>query len=691
MNDADIQSLAPDAAPPRGAKKARLRARLRQNGLWSPNQMAGRRWSIGCVSLEITQRCNLDCTLCYLSDHSEAVRDIPMEEILRRIDMVYAHYGPGTDIQVSGGEPTLRARDELVEVVRYIGALGMRSSLFTNGIRATRGLLAELSAAGLTDVAFHVDTTQQRNGYRNEADLNALRDEYIDRARGLPIAVFFNTTVCDANLDAVPMLAAYFAARSDVVRTASFQLQAQTGRGVLAAHGEAVSSQGVIARIRQGVGAPLSFDSFAIGHPACNQYAAAFIVGGRAHDAFFDRQFAVEFMRRTTHAAIERNTRLAGAASFLRAALGSPRLALRAVGWVARLAWRAKRDLLRARGKVGKISFFLHNFMDARGLDPERLDSCVFMAATQHGPMSMCAYNARRDAFLLQPLGTGAGDWDPLAGRRRADTHAATAYPVKWLKGRARAAAVAATAAAMLAGCAVFVAVPPVEPASQPAALAAYARVLERFVDERGGVDFAALARDRRDLEVYVRHVADTPLGGIAERRERLAHLINSYNALSMYNVIESGIPATHAGLAKLAFFVNRKLTVGGEPISLREFENRIIRPLGEPRVHFALNCSAVSCPALPRKPFTAAGLEAELEHETRAFFARAENFRADDGERAVYLSEILRFYADDFVPGHAPSLVAYANSYAPHRAPDYAARFTPYDWTIANSRRNRR
>ena len=36
-------------------------------------QQMGGRWSIGCVALEITQRCNLDCTLCYLSEHSEMV------------------------------------------------------------------------------------------------------------------------------------------------------------------------------------------------------------------------------------------------------------------------------------------------------------------------------------------------------------------------------------------------------------------------------------------------------------------------------------------------------------------------------------------------------------------------------------------------------------------------------------------
>ena len=137
---------------------------------------------------EISQRCNLDCTLCYLSESAEAVHDLPLEEVFRRIDMIAQYYGPGTDVQVTGGEPTLRRRDELVAIVARLTRKGLRALLFTNGIKATRELLVELAKAGLTDVAFHVDTTQQRAGYRTESDLNVLRREYIERAYPRPMA-----------------------------------------------------------------------------------------------------------------------------------------------------------------------------------------------------------------------------------------------------------------------------------------------------------------------------------------------------------------------------------------------------------------------------------------------------------------------------------------------------------------------
>jgi Protein of unknown function, DUF547 len=248
---------------------------------------------------------------------------------------------------------------------------------------------------------------------------------------------------------------------------------------------------------------------------------------------------------------------------------------------------------------------------------------------------------------------------------------------------------------AVLAGCATRVPAPRVAQPAENADLAqaAWARVLASQVNERGEVDFQSLSRDRIDLDRYVRFVADTPLDSFAEGQPRLAHMINAYNALSMFNVIESGIPKTHSGLSKVTFFVLRKLDVAGQALSLYAFENDIIRPLGrklaDPRLHFALNCSALSCPMLPRVPFSAAGLDAELERETRAFFARPENFRIDHDARTVWLSELLNFYPEDFVPLAAPSLLVYANRYAPTPAPlDYVVRFTPYDWTVANSRR---
>ena len=416
---------------------ADMRQRMQHTGQWSPQQMAGRRWSVACVSLEVTQRCNLDCTLCYLSESAEAVRDFPLEEIYHRIDLIVAHYGPGTDVQVSGGEPTLRKRQELVAIVRRLSTLGLRSSLFTNGIKATRELLQELAAVGLNDVAFHVDSTQQRQGYATEQDLNALRLEYIARARGLPISVFFNTTVHAGNFNEVPTLTAFFVAHADVVRFASFQLQAETGRGLLGARDDVISNASVAHRLQQGAGVDLQFNVLAAGHHDCNQMAVMLVVNGQAYDAFEDVAFVQRFMRETATLRIDRGTRWRAVRSLLRGALSRPALAFAGLGWVLQWVWKTRKNLLAARGQVHKLTVFTHNFMDACQLDPQRLDACVFMAITQDGPLSMCAYNAQRESYLLRPLSTREGLWQPLDERASAVADGPV-YPIKWLKGKPR-------------------------------------------------------------------------------------------------------------------------------------------------------------------------------------------------------------------------------------------------------------
>ena len=427
-----------------------MQKRMQHTGQWSAHQTAGRRWGVACVSLEITQRCNLDCTLCYLSESAQAVRDFPLEEVFRRIDLIHAHYGAGTDVQVSGGEPTLRPRAELLAIVRRLAARGLRASLFTNGIKATRELLAELAQAGLTDVAFHVDSTQQRVGYSSEADLNVLRLDYIERARGLPLHVFFNTTVHAGNFAELPLIAAFFVAHADVVSFASFQLQADTGRGVLGAREALISNDTVGAQLQAGAATALQWNVLAAGHHNCNRSAVMLVAAGRAHDAFVDATFIRRFMRDTAHLRIDRGTPWRAARSLLRAVLSQPTLALASLSWLLATAWRLRADLPRARGRVHKLSFFTHNFMDACQLDAERLDACVFMAMTQDGPLSMCAYNAQRDRYLLKPLATSTGVWEPLrqaAYRLPADPGSVSnlpAVPIRWLKGRSRAAALQA-------------------------------------------------------------------------------------------------------------------------------------------------------------------------------------------------------------------------------------------------------
>jgi MoaA/NifB/PqqE/SkfB family radical SAM enzyme len=378
----------------------RARARMQATNQWAPWQMIGRRMAIGCVALEITQRCNLDCSYCYLSESSEALKDIPVEEVYRRIDMIYEHYGPNTDVQVTGGDPTLRKRDELVAIVRYIKQKGLRSSLFTNGIKASREMLVELCEAGLEDVAFHVDMTQERKGYASEIELNVVREEYINRARGLPLAVIFNTTAFPGNFHEIPALAQFFIKHADVVRFSSFQVGADTGRGTERER-VTVNPANVMDAIREGAGATLNFDAASSGHAQCNGYAYGLIVNGKVHDFFNDPDFVRHILDSSAHLTVNRANKMATYKTALGYFLRKPSVLWGVVSRFSSLVWRERRDFIAARGKVGKISFFVHNFMDSKTLDQERCEACSFMVMTPEGPISMCVHNAKRDDYLL--------------------------------------------------------------------------------------------------------------------------------------------------------------------------------------------------------------------------------------------------------------------------------------------------
>lgn len=217
---------------------------------------------------------------------------------------------------------------------------------------------------------------------------------------------------------------------------------------------------------------------------------------------------------------------------------------------------------------------------------------------------------------------------------------------------------------------------------------AAWARVLARYVDNEGRVDFTGLAADRGDLGIFIAYIAHTPSDAFTGRRSKLAYLINSYNALSMASVLDLGIPERLDLPDRIEFFVLRRAVVGGQAISLRAYENEVIRPLGDERVHFALNCMAASCPRLPQHPFTAEGLDGELDAAARHFFAEPRNLTVDPSKRELRLSEILSFYTEDFLP-KAPSLPAYANRWRIDKVPeDIRVTFFPYDWTINRQRR---
>ena len=221
-------------------------------------------------------------------------------------------------------------------------------------------------------------------------------------------------------------------------------------------------------------------------------------------------------------------------------------------------------------------------------------------------------------------------------------------------------------------------------------ALAHWGKVLETFVNAEGRTDFIALAKQMDDLQVYVDFVARvSPRSNsllFPTEKDVLAYHINTYNALAMHSVVAAGIPADLDGFfMRLRFFKLRDIQIGGESTSLYDYENDVIRPLGEPRIHFALNCMVKDCPRLPQTVFVSETLDEDLTQLTRQFFNKAKHLRLDDAVSVVLVSEILDFYTEDFVSSDkVQDLPSYINQFRDDAIPaNYRVEFIDYDWTI--------
>ncbi len=249
--------------------------------------------------------------------------------------------------------------------------------------------------------------------------------------------------------------------------------------------------------------------------------------------------------------------------------------------------------------------------------------------------------------------------------------------------------------AIFLSGCATVLHLPVVpseKEISQELAESSWAQVLSHFVDLKGRVNFKNLGSNPLSLHRYVRFIAQSSPMKHPEKfpthEERLAYYLNSYNALAMYGILSTGFPRDFEKFwDRASFFKFTVFNIGGEDISLYDYENKIIRPLSDPRVHFALNCMVKGCPRLPQTPFFAEDIHPILTTLSEEFVNHPRHVQVLDSARLVRISEIIKFYTEDFVNAQSsPSLIAYINRYRKVEIPEnYNVEFIPYDWTVNN------
>lgn len=213
-----------------------------------------------------------------------------------------------------------------------------------------------------------------------------------------------------------------------------------------------------------------------------------------------------------------------------------------------------------------------------------------------------------------------------------------------------------------------------------------WSALLGRYVDDDGRVAYRDLAaRDRPAFDAYLASLAAAAPTGWP-RDEQLAFWLNAYNAAIVDAVLDGR--SAESLLSRYGLFYRYEIEVAGKPRTPDAIENDIIRPGGEPRIHFALVCASTSCPTLRRQAWAAATLDADLDAATRAFLRDPARNRVTAGGESIGLSSIFKWFADDF-GGSDEAVRAFVARYLddPERRwvleqkPEI--EYLPYDWTL--------
>jgi len=175
-----------------------------------------------------------------------------------------------------------------------------------------------------------------------------------------------------------------------------------------------------------------------------------------------------------------------------------------------------------------------------------------------------------------------------------------------------------------------------------------WAKVLKEHVDDQGKVDYNKLKNNQADLDAFIEKVRNANIDEMSDIEQK-TFWINAYNALTLQTIIDH-YPVKSIRLINFGLVWKLSKHVAQEKHSLGNIEHEILRPLGDPRVHFALNCASIGCPKLPIKPFDPQQLDKQLDFETRRFINDTEKVRLDREENVLYHSELFNWYEDDFL-----------------------------------------
>jgi hypothetical protein len=203
-----------------------------------------------------------------------------------------------------------------------------------------------------------------------------------------------------------------------------------------------------------------------------------------------------------------------------------------------------------------------------------------------------------------------------------------------------------------------------------------------------GGVNYTGFKAEEERLDQYLKVLEDADPEKLS-RNEQYAYYINAYNAWTI-KLILSGYPGVKSikdfGSILKSPWQKKWVRIKSKVITLDDVEHNILRPrFKDPRVHFAINCSAVSCPPLRPEPYLGHTLDQQLDHSTRSFVNDANSYRLEGD--TLYVSRIFKWFSEDFNEDALGFYLQYAEGDLKEKLTGQKdkiqVKYLHYDWSL--------
>ena len=202
--------------------------------------------------------------------------------------------------------------------------------------------------------------------------------------------------------------------------------------------------------------------------------------------------------------------------------------------------------------------------------------------------------------------------------------------------------------------------------------------LLRAHVNTDGNVNYVAFQADKAKVDAYLEKMKKNAPQSSWSREDKIAYWINVYNAFTIQNVIGKYPIKSIMDLDGGKVWTTQKINIGGKDYTLDAIEKQVlIKDLQEPRVHFAVNCAAASCPPLLNAAWSPEKLETLLEERTKTFINNSKYNKIT--LITAEISPIFNWYAADF-----GDVKAFISKYSLTKLPSFGAlKYKKYDWTL--------